>query len=184
MLDEILKGCRKRQRDSQKRLYKMFYAYGMSITLYYADSRDEAAEILNDGFLKVFQNIKSFDQNRPFKPWFRRILINTAIDYFHKHKKHKQSERFELHENSIAASEKIISGISYREIIELVQKLSPVYRTVFSLYVIEGYKHKEVAEVLNISVGTSKSNLHKAKQNLKEMLVKEFKLETRHDREQ
>lgn len=172
MLDEILKGCRKGQRDSQKRLYKMFYGYGMSITLYYSDSRDEAAEILNDGFMKVFQNIKSFDSSRPFKPWFRRILINTAIDHFHKYKKHKESESLELHEHTLSGSEKIISGISYREIIGMVQKLSPTYRTVFTLYVIEGYKHKDVAKALGISVGTSKSNLHKAKQNLQAMLEK------------
>lgn len=150
----------------------MFYGYGMSITLYYADSRDEAAEILNDGFMKVFQNIKSFDTDRSFKPWFRRILINTAIDHYHKYKKHEKSERFELHENELTGNEKILSGINYREIIAMVQKLSPQYRTVFNLCVIEGYKHKEVAKVLDITVGTSKSNLHKAKQNLQVMLEK------------
>ena len=172
MLDEILNGCRKRQRDSQKRLYKMFYAYGMSITLYYADSRDEAAEILNDGFMKVFLNIKSFDESKPFKPWFRRILINTAIDHYHKHKKYKQADSFEEHKDQLSTGEKILSGIAYQEIISMIQQLSPVYRTVFNLYVIEGYKHKEVAEMLGISVGTSKSNLHKARQNLQAMLEK------------
>ncbi len=150
----------------------MFYGYGMSITLYYAESRDEAAEILNDGFMKVYENIKSFDLNRPFKPWFRRILINTAIDHYHKFKKRKEPERFELHENTLSGNEKILSGINYREIIAMVQKLSPQYRTVFNLYVIEGYKHKEVAKALDITVGTSKSNLHKAKQNLQVMLEK------------
>jgi len=172
LLDEILKGCRKRQRDSQKRLYKMFYAYGMSITLYYADSRDEAAEILNDGFMKVFGNIKSFDDSKPFKPWFRRILINTAIDHYHKHKKYKQADHFELYENQFSSGEKILSGIAYKEIIAMIQQLSPAYRTVFNLCVVEGYKHKEVAKMLDISVGTSKSNLHKAKQNLQVMLEK------------
>lgn len=172
MLDEILNGCRERQRDSQKRLYEMFYAYGMSITLYYADSRNEAAEILNDGFMKVFKNIKSFDDSKPFKPWFRRILINTAIDHYHKHKKYKQTDPIELHENQLSAGEKILSGIAYREIIAMIQQLSPAYRTVFNLCIVEGYKHKEVAKMLDISVGTSKSNLHKAKQNLQAMLEK------------
>lgn len=172
MLDEILNGCRKRQRASQKRLYEMFYAYGMSITLYYADSRDEAAEILNDGFMKVFRNIKSFDESKPFKPWFRRILINTAIDHYHKHKKYKQADSYEQHKNQLSAGEKILSGIAYQEIISMIQQLSPAYRTVFNLCIVEGYKHKEVAKMLDISVGTSKSNLYKAKQNLQAMLEK------------
>ena len=150
----------------------MFYAYGMSITLYYADSRDEAAEILNDGFMKVFKSIKSFDDSKPFKPWFRRILINTAIDHYHKLKKHKQAEDFELYENQFSSAEKILSGIAYKEIIAMIQQLTPAYRTVFNLCVVEGYKHKEVAKMLDISVGTSKSNLHKAKQNLQAMLEK------------
>ena len=177
MLDDILNGCRNRQRDSQKRLYEMFYGYGMSITLYYADSRNEAAEILNDGFMKVFTNIGSFDSNRPFKPWFRRILINTAIDHYHKHKKHKQTDTLELHESDLLTSEKILSGIAYREIITMIQQLTPAYRTVFNLCIVEGYKHKEVAKMLDISVGTSKSNLHKAKQNLQAMLEKKCNVE-------
>ncbi len=150
----------------------MFYAYGLSITLRYTESRDEAAAVLNDAYIKVFENINQFDIERPFKPWFRRITINTSINTYHKNKK-----RFELLV-PISAGQKaisenqIVSGISYDEIIELVQKLTPAYRTVFNLYVIEGFKHKEISEMLEISVGTSKSNLSKAKQNLRVLLEK------------
>jgi len=152
----------------------MFYAYGMSITLRYAESRDEAANILNDAFMKVFSNIKKYNRDRPFKPWFRRIVINTAINQYHKTKKHRQLEELDLSNNGVQKEEQIISGISYDEIIEMVQQLSPAYRTVFNLYVIEGFKHREIADMLDIAVGTSKSNLAKAKRNLQSILEKNF----------
>ncbi|MEX0662766.1 MAG: RNA polymerase sigma factor [Balneolaceae bacterium] len=172
MLAKIIKGCRKRRRESQKELYELFYAYGMSITLRYAGSRDEAVFILNDAFMKVFNNIKKYDTSRPFKPWFRQIVVNTAINQFHKtHKKSKLSE-IELHESHLSENETITSGISYTEMIEMVQKLSPAYRTVFNLYVIEGFTHQEIAKQLGIATGTSKSNLAKAKRNLRVILEK------------
>lgn len=152
----------------------MYYAYGMSITLRYAESRDEAAEILNDAFMKVFTKIKRYDQNRPFKPWLRRIIINTAINHYHKTKKHRKVENIDFAENGLREEQQIISGISYEEIIDMVQELSPAYRTVFNLYVIEGFKHREIADMLDIAVGTSKSNLSKAKKNLQSILEKNF----------
>lgn len=174
MIKEIVKGCRKRRRDSQKKLYKMFYAYGMSITLRYADSRGQAAEILNDAFMKVFSNINKYDINRPFKPWLRQIIVNTAINNYHKTKNERQMEELEMADEEMSRQEQIISGISYEEIIEMVQQLSPAYRTVFNLYAIEGFKHREIAEMLDISIGTSKSNLAKAKRNLQSILEKNF----------
>ncbi|HKK45395.1 MAG TPA: sigma-70 family RNA polymerase sigma factor [Balneolaceae bacterium] len=174
MLKEIIKGCRKRRRESQKELYKMFYAYGMSITLRYAESRNQAAGILNDAFMKVFTNIGSYDLDRPFKPWLRQIIVNTAINYYHRNKKNQQMESLETAEKQLASEEHIISGISYDEIIAMVQQLTPGYRTVFNLYVIDGFKHREIADMLGISVGTSKSNLAKAKQNLQSILEKNF----------
>lgn len=150
----------------------MYYAYGMSITLRYADSRDEAAIILNDAFMKLFSNIGKYDSGRPFKPWLRKIIINTAINHFHKNKSSWQREELEEAEKEMARQETIISGISHQEIIELIQQLSPAYRTVFNLYVIEGFKHKEIADMLGITEGTSKSNLSKAKKNLQTILEK------------
>lgn len=153
----------------------MFYAYGMSITLRYSDSREQAASILNDAFMKVFTNIKKYDTERPFKPWLRRIVVNTAINHYHRHKKDmKMTELEEVPDKQISREEEILSGITYDEIISMVQQLSPVYRTVFNLYVIEGYKHREIAEMLDISVGTSKSNLAKAKRNLQSILENNF----------
>lgn len=175
-MKKIIKGCRKRQRKSQKELYELFYAYGMSITLRYTNTREHAVEILNDSFMKVFENIQKFDTEQPFKPWFRKIIINTAINHYHKTKNYQMKMETGLHENNLSENEKIISGISYKEIIEMVQKLSPVYKMVFNMHVIEGYTHDEIADLLGIATGTSKSNLAKAKNNLRVMLEKKLKI--------
>lgn len=172
MLEKIIEGCRKRRRNSQKELYQMFYAYGMSITLRYADTRDQAVSILNDAFMKVFSNIQQYDSSRPFKPWLRKIIVHTAINHFHRNKKRRHWEGLEMAGDRIGKEENILSGISYREIIDMIQQLTPAYRTVFNLYVIEGFKHREIAEILDIAVGTSKSNLAKAKKNLQAILEK------------
>jgi RNA polymerase sigma-70 factor (ECF subfamily) len=172
LLSQIIDGCRKGHRKNQKELYQMFYAYGMSITMRYADSRDKAAAILNDSFMKVFENIRKYDRHRPFKPWLRKIIVNTAINHFNANKKYQNWEGLDESSANMGREETIISGLSYNEIIEMVQKLSPAYRTVFNLYVIDGFKHEEIAELLGIAVGTSKSNLFKAKQNLRAMLEK------------
>jgi len=174
LIREIIKGCQKRHRESQKKLYQMFYAYGMSIALRYADSRDQAAVILNDTFMKIFTEIDRYDTNRPFKPWLRKIMINTAINHYHKHENQLKTERLDTARNEMNSRETITSSISYDEIIGMVQELSPAYRTVFNLHVIEGFKHKEIAEMLDITVGTSKSNLSKAKHNLQAILKKNF----------
>ncbi len=165
----LLEGCLDGHRTSQKLLYQAYYNYGMSISLRYAGNREEAAEILNDAFMKIFTNLKRFDLTRPFKPWLRKILVNTAINHYHR----KQHEiKAEGMDNAINASdtEKILSGISYQEVIGLLQRLPPAYRTVFNLYVIEGYTHEEIAGMLHIATGTSKSNLFKAKEQLKIIL--------------
>lgn len=168
-----LNGCLKGQRESQKLLYQEFYGYSMSVCLRYVEDRDEAAEVLNDAFMKIFGNIKKFDRSMPFRPWLRKILVNTAIDFFHRKQKKIKTEQLSLVEKEVG-SEAILSGISYDEVLSLLQKLPPAYRLVFNLYVIEGYKHEEIATMLNINVGTSKSNLFKAKQQLKKNLADFF----------
>ena len=145
----------------------------MSICLRYADNRDEASLILNDGFMKIFSFLKQFDLTRPLKPWLRKIMVNTSINHYKEKQRMIQSEEIGQGENE-SETENIISGISYQEIIGMLQKLSPAYRTVFNLYVIEGYKHEEIAKMLGITVGTSKSNLFKAKDQLKKILTDFF----------
>lgn len=173
-LANIIKGCIKWQRKSQKALYQEFYAYSLSICLRFADHRIEAEEMLNDGFLKVFQNISTYESDKEFKPWLRKIMVNTAINHYHKNKRYKQTENLEDRIGDFAQKEEINGDINYKELVQLVQRLSPQYRTVFNLYVLEGYKHQEIAELLDITEGTSKSNLAKAKKVLQGMLEKIF----------
>jgi RNA polymerase sigma-70 factor (ECF subfamily) len=172
----LFEGCLRNDRSSQKLLYKEFYGYGMSICLRYSESRDEAVEILNDGFMKIFNGLNKFDFSKPFKPWFRKILVNLAINRYHeKQRKIETEEMDETHDDS--DDEKILSAISYQEVIGLLQKLPPAYRTVFNLHAIEGYSHEEIAKMLNISVGASKSNLFKAKEHLKKIIADFFEID-------
>ena len=181
MFEQVIKGCRERDRKFQKELYKMFYAYGMSIALRYSDNREQAVAILNDSYMKVFDHIESFDTTRPFEPWFRRIVINTAINHFHKRKDKCNWTEFDTNNRETAKEETITSGISYMEIIEMIRNLSPVYRTVFNMFVIEGFTHIEIADQLGIAEGTSKSNLSKAKRNLRAMLEEKLKVNIHHE---
>ena len=173
-LTNIIKGCKKWRRKSQKALYQEYYTYALSICLRYADNRYEAEEMLNDGFLKVFQNMTNFEIDKPFKPWLRRIVVNTAINHYHKNKRYKQTETLEDNPRDYANKEDITGDINYQELVAMVHKLSPQYRAVFNLYVIEGYKHQEIADLLGISEGTSKSNLAKAKKVLQGKLENYF----------
>lgn len=168
-IKSLLEGCLRAHRVSQKLLYQEYYNYSMSICLRYAGNRDEASEILNDAFMKIFTNLKSFDLSKPFKPWLRKVLINTAINHYHKKQREVKVEEMQKAKNELD-SERILSGISYQEVVGLLHKLPPAYRTVFNLYVIEGYTHEEIANMLNIAPGTSKSNLFKAKEQLKLIL--------------
>lgn len=167
----ILKGCLKDSRQMQKLLYQQFYSYAMSICLRYAPNMEEAQEILNDSFLKVFKNIKQYNQEKPFRLWLRRILINTAIDYYRSRNNNLTCIE-EVPTLYIKENPSILDDLALREILDLVQELPTAYRLVFNLYVMEGYKHQEIAEKLGISEGTSKSNLAKARKQLQRKLEK------------
>ncbi|PST85258.1 RNA polymerase subunit sigma-70 [Pedobacter yulinensis] len=141
----------------------------MKICLRYAQDRDEALEVMNDGFMRVFLNIDRYDATRDFKSWLSTIMINTSIDHYRsKIRKIEMEELQAKHEMEDA--EGILSRINYDDLLKMVQQLSMAYRTVFNLFVIDGYSHEEIASMLSISIGTSKSNLFKAREQLKRML--------------
>ncbi|HEY8937455.1 MAG TPA: sigma-70 family RNA polymerase sigma factor [Cyclobacteriaceae bacterium] len=172
-LVELIQSCLRGNREAQKILYKSFYGYAMSICIRYALTREEAKEIVNDGFMKVFTRLVSRDEQVPFKPWLRKVMINTAIDHYRKHSKHYNHKEINETLAWIPSQQvDVIGDISYEELIKMIQQLPPAYRAVFNLYVIDGYTHEEVAEQLDISVGASKSNLFKARENLKAVLKK------------
>lgn len=166
----LLKGCLNNDRQSQKMFYEHFYAYGMSVCLRYTNNRSEATEVLNEAFLKIFTKMDMYNIQKSLKGWIRRIMINTAIDYYRKNHQHKEEDIG--YAVQVPAPESTLSNLSYQEIINEIQELTPAYRNVFNLYVIDGYKHEEIAEQLGISVGTSKSNLSRARAILQSSLAK------------
>lgn len=178
-----LKGCEANKRESQKIIYSSFYGYAMAICDRYTSNQENALEILNDGFLKVFREVHNYtpayaDVVNSFKGWLRKIMIYTAIDYYRKDQKHSIVTQLENIVFQIPiASEDAISRLSYEEIIKAIQELSPGYRTVFNLFVIEGLSHEEVAKELGISIGTSKSNLSKARVQLQKILFKQNQIQ-------
>ncbi|XOV95037.1 MAG: RNA polymerase sigma factor [Bacteroidota bacterium] len=168
---KLIKECIRNERTAQKQLYQSYYAYAMSICLRYSNSKDDAVEILNDGFMKVFKYLKGFDVKKPFRPWFGRIMVNAAIDHFNRNKSKIEISQLEKALN-LPDREGIIQGISYDEIIDMMQQLPPSYRTVFNLYVVEGFTHEEIANQLGVTVGTTKSNLFKARRYMRDILEK------------
>lgn len=173
-IEQLIHDCRNSKRESQKALYHHFYSYCLGICMHYARTREDAVEMMNDGFLKVFTYIGKFDTNRPFKPWLKKIMANSAIDHL---KKYKTQDTESLESDMKIFSEAgQLDDMSYNDLISLVRKLPPSYRAVFSLHALEGYKHEEVAELLDINVGTSKSNYSKALMKLQDYLAVYFEV--------
>ena len=176
-LELHIRGCALNNRESQKKLYSSFYGYAMSICHRYTNHEEDATEILNDGFLKVFVEIYRFkpaytDTINSFKGWIRKIMIYTAIDHFRKNMKHRMTtELNETYMHLPGVDEDALSKISHEEIISAIKFLTPGYRTVLNLFIIEGFSHEEIAKELGISVGTSKSNLAKARKQLQKILL-------------
>lgn len=170
-LPDLLAGCLRNQRQSQELLYKQFYGYAMSVCLRYAPTRDSALEVLNDGFLKVFTRLDQYDSAQPFKGWLRRIMINSAVDHYRQEVRHYNQENLEQAEQ-LSAPDAVdaYSQLAHEDLLMLIQRLSPAYRLVFNLYVMDGFTHEEIAGQLGISVGASKSNLARARENLRQLL--------------
>jgi len=172
----IIQGCLRANRGSQKEFYELFYGYAMGICLRYCTNHDDAVEIANDGFLKIYKALDNFNPQHSnveasLKGWMKRIMINTAIDHLRKNnQRFLIAEISDQHFDTEDAVETSIDRMTYKEILAVIQQLSPVYRTVFNLHVLDGYKHEEIARQLKISVGASKSNLAKARMNIQKML--------------
>jgi RNA polymerase sigma-70 factor (ECF subfamily) len=174
--ESVVEACKNNDASAQRALIRLYYGYVKSISLRYSSDDQDAEEIINDSFLKVFNNLDKYNEKQAFKSWLRAIVVNTAIDYFRKNKQRPVFSEYEEAEKQHISdlNEDIISSISAEEILALVRQLSPVYRMVFSMYVIDGYAHKEIAEKLGIKEGTSKSNLQDARRKLQSMIFKVY----------
>lgn len=180
-LNDIIQGCLRKERASQEQLFKLFYSKMMTVCLRYTLDRDTAQELLQDGFIKVFDKLEKYDNSGSFEAWVKRIIVNTCIDNYRKEKRNllmyeEDDAAFKEIDDSLSNfGDAEMEGINSQIILQAISELSPAYRTVFNLFVIENYSHKEIAETLDISEGTSKSNLAKAKLNLQRTLKSKLK---------
>jgi RNA polymerase sigma-70 factor (ECF subfamily) len=178
-----IERCALNNRESQKKLYTSFYGYAMAVCDRYTNNQDDAIEILNDGFLKVFKEVYRYkpaytDVVSSFKGWLRKIMVYTAIDHFRKNHKHQFTTDLDNGVVQVAShAEDALDRISYEEIIRSIQDLTPGYRTVFNLFIIEGFTHEEISDKLGISIGTSKSNLAKARRQLQKILYRQNQIQ-------
>ena len=170
----LIQGCIEGDRRCQQKLYEHFYGKMMVVCMRYATDDDEALDIFQEAFIKVFNNLVKYGNKGSFEGWIRRIMVNTAIDHIRKNKKLR--EMVEINEEITSGeveeeSEDLLDKVSFEDLLGCVQDLSPAYRSVFNMYVVDGFSHKDIAQELGISEGTSKSNLAKAKMNIKKLLV-------------
>lgn len=167
--EDFIEACVRNEKWAQKLLYEKYYGSLMGVCMRYSGDDDEALDILHEGFIKVFRHIGKYKPGTSLSAWMRRIMINTAIDYYRR-KSRRRTENIENAYDTSSSDPDAVSLITEKEIMKAVQKLSPAYRTVFNMYVVEGYAHKEIADMLGISESTSRSNLVKARSKLRELL--------------
>lgn len=175
-INELINGCLQNNRKFQEQLFKLYYGKMLVVSMQYTKDRDTAQEIVQDSFIKIFEKLNLFDNKGSLEGWIRRIVVNTAIDRIRKSKKDpflidNDNDYMLGGANPMEELEDLRLSEEKSEIIlEAIQQLSPAYRTVFNLYVIEEFSHKEIAEKLGISEGTSKSNLSKARLNIHKLI--------------
>jgi len=177
-LPKLIEGCKRNDRKCQRLVYERLYSPMMAICMRYCNDKQEASDILQDGFIKVFERIKQYKDDGPFEGWVRRIIVNTAIDAIRKSKKEILTDDTSIYQETHVGEEDVqamYKGLKVNDVVDAMQKLSPMYRAVFNMYVMDGLTHQEIADDLGISVGTSKSNLSKARARIKDILMRKLK---------
>src|ERR1700761_9367143 len=171
-INELIKLCKDGQRKGQELLYKQFAAKMLAVCARYATDRMEAEDMLQNGFIRVFQKIGDFRDEGSFEGWVRRIMIHSAIEYYRKH--HKMMQMIDVADMSSEPSVNpaALNNMGVQDLVNIIAQLSPGYRMVFNLYAIEGYSHKEIAGIVGITEGASKSQLSRARTILKNMVSK------------
>jgi len=169
---ELIQNCKNGDLKSQEKLYKHFYGYAMGVGLRYLPNREDALEVVNDAFMKVFKSLKHFEHDLPFKPWFRKIVVNSALD--RRRKDTKFLNHIEL-EYAIEACKpaQAIENLTVQDILKLLNTLPEIQRMVFNLYEIDGYKHEEIGTMLCIPASSARVHLSRAKEKLKKAWLQE-----------
>lgn len=169
---ELIEGCVAGERQSQNQLYQLLAPKMFAVCLRYSKSREEAQEILQEGFIRVFEFIHQYKFNGSFEGWVRKIMVNCALQKYRNRRQMHAVVNIDNVAHERIGNEEILSQLGVKELLNMVQQLSPAYRTIFNLYVFEGMKHREIAEHLGISEGTSKSNLSDARAFLQKAVNK------------
>ncbi len=168
---ELIKQCRKGNTRAQRLLYNRYQSSLLGICMRYAKSKDEAEDIFHTAMMKIYKSIGTFEGKGSFEGWMKHITVHVAIDNFRKNQKHYYLADIDEVEENIPTAQNIPDSLNADDILKTIQQLPSGYRVVFNLYAIEGYSHKEIAEKLNISESTSKTQLLKARKKLKHMLA-------------
>lgn len=169
-LMEVVEDCLRGKESAMKKFYEHFHGFALSVCMSYCENRDDALEIMNDGFLKVFKNLDKIENIERIKPWLRRIMINVAIDHFRKNVRKQSTNLSENVADQNYGDASVYAKLSSEDIMKAVQSLPTNYRMVFNLYAVEGYSHKEIGEMLKIAESTSRANLSLANGLLREKL--------------
>jgi RNA polymerase sigma factor (sigma-70 family) len=170
---QLITACLREERWAQKQLYESFYGKMLGVCMRYSNHQEDARDILNEGYIKVFKNLAKYQLGTSLESWIRRIMINTAIDFYRKEMRHRTEDIEQARYNHSDETD-VVSQYSAKEIMLVIQQLPPSYRAVFNLYAVEGFSHKEVSELLGITESTSRSNLVKARTKLKQMLSEHY----------
>jgi RNA polymerase sigma-70 factor (ECF subfamily) len=169
--EQLLKNCLAGHQDAYRAFYQRYASRMMAVCMRYASGREEAADILQEGFIKVFQELPRFRREGSLEGWVRRIMVNTALENYRKNSKIFPLSTIDDTTPETVSSDDILSQMAAEELLQLVQELPPRYRMVFNLYAFEGLKHREIAEALGITEGTSKSNLADARNILQKKVT-------------
>lgn len=172
-LKKIIDGCKCNDRKCQEQLYKQYFRSMMSMCVRYIGDTNRAAEVVNDGFVKVFKNISQYENRGSFEGWMRRIVFHSLADSIRKDNKYLKFMVFEDHEMN--TRHRVLDKLYEEDILKLIQELPPASGDVFILYAVKGYSHKEISELKNISVGTSKWHLSEARKKLQNLIIENYK---------
>lgn len=167
----LIQACRKRERWAMQHVYEEYFSAMMHVLVRYAKSEDQARDLVHDGFVKVFKNIHKYQPGSSMYSWIKRIMVNTAIDHIRKQKR-RRTDDLDNHFDIKTSAPDAIEQISQKELLEIIRDMSPTYRAVFNLYIIEGYSHGEISSALGISESTSRSNLVKARKFIKSKITR------------
>lgn len=173
--EQFIERCLKNDTKAHEMLYKRYAPKMYGVCLRFAKNKMEADDILQDGFIKILTNIKSYRNEGSLEGWVRKTIVNTAINFYKKNARYLKDISIEQTEIINYDNEGIIDNLSVKELLNLVQQLPEGYRLIFNLYVIEGYTHKEISKMLKISENTSKSQLSRARKTLQKEVLKQQK---------